>query len=87
LESTPEAAALSFDGLRLSTSDADLGFPEATLPIDPVLRRGCIAASSPFFTIRAHPFADFMSFQDDDANRFADFSISPLSAPAPVLFN
>lgn len=87
LESTPEVAALSFDGLRLSILDADLGFPEATLPIDPVRRRGCIAASSSLFTIRAHPFTDFMSFQDDEANRFADFSISPLSAPSPVLFN
>jgi hypothetical protein len=87
LESTPEATALSFDGLRLSFSDVDLGFPEVIIPSDPVRQRGCAGVASPFFTVRTHSFADFMSFQDDDANRFADFSISPLSSPAPLLFN
>jgi len=84
LESTPEAAALSFDGLRLSFSDVDLGFPEAT---NPARKRGCAGATWPFFTVRTHSFADFMSFQDDEVDRFADFSISPLSSPAPLLFN
>lgn len=87
LESTPEAAALSFDGLRLSFLDTDLGFPGATLPIDPVRRHGCTGVTSPLFTVRAHSFSDFMSFRDDEANHLADFSISPLSSPAPLLFN
>lgn len=89
LNSTPEAVEpASFDGLRLSIPDMDVGFHEATLPAFPVLRRGMDggAAAPPLFSIRAHSFTDFVAFKTETASHYADFTVSPLSA-SPFLCN
>ncbi|KAG6854589.1 hypothetical protein C0991_004925 [Blastosporella zonata] len=88
LESTPEAAQpATFEGLRLSVLDADLGASD--LPNFPVLQRGAGASSgtaTPLFALRGHSFPNFVSFGIDNVAHFADFGVSPLSA-APDLFN
>ncbi|GLB34646.1 hypothetical protein LshimejAT787_0202110 [Lyophyllum shimeji] len=92
LDSTPEAAELaSFDGLRLSIPDVEEGFQEAAIPAFPVLLRdagaSCTGATAPLFALRAHSFTDFMSFKNDTASHYADFTVSPLSSAPPHLFN
>ncbi|KAF5386929.1 hypothetical protein D9615_001555 [Tricholomella constricta] len=92
LDSMPEAAEpASFEGLRLSILDTDLGFQEATLPTFPVLRRGagvgCTGTAPPLFSLRAHSFTEFVSLKSDTAGHYADFTVSPLSSAAPHICN
>ncbi|RDB22262.1 hypothetical protein Hypma_010590 [Hypsizygus marmoreus] len=89
LESTPEAAEPAFHGLRLAMFGLDSDFPEATLPAFPVLRRGpgCTGVTPPLFSLRAHSFMDVVSFKNDTASHYADFTVSPLSSASPHLCN
>ncbi|KAG6829642.1 hypothetical protein H0H92_003975 [Tricholoma furcatifolium] len=84
LESTPEAVQPAmFDGLRLAIRDTELGISDP-LPNFPVLQRSSSASlgsAPPLFAV-----SDFLAFENNSANHYADFSVSPLSAAAD-LFN
>ncbi|EAU88636.1 hypothetical protein CC1G_01009 [Coprinopsis cinerea okayama7 len=89
LESTPEPALLTFEGLCLGLSDMDMhgSFFEDDAPLASVLQLDSgIATGSPRPLTRAHTFADCLSLQDDFANCFTDSPIPPLLS-LPALIN